>query len=84
MSNRTRSIVNNSQADDAWICVDCKKKLGDPMVQVMECDNCAKPLCAKCLKVQSAVYEFMSKNKGIWCCDTCTPENCSKNESRDN
>ena len=51
-----------------------KKEFGDPMDQVMKCDNCAKHLCAKCLKIPSAVYDFMSKGKGIWCCDTCTPE----------
>ena len=38
------------------------------MNQVMECDNCAKHLYAKNLEVPSAVYEFMSKSKGIWCC----------------
>ena len=51
-----------------------KKKFGDPMDQVIECDNCAKQLCAKCLNLPPAFYEFMSKSKGIWCCDTCTPE----------
>ena len=51
-----------------------EKEFGDPMDQVMECDNCAKHLCAKCLKMLSAVYKFMSKSKGIWCCDTCTAE----------
>ena len=51
-----------------------KKEFGDPMDQVKEYDNCAKHLCAKCFKMLSAVYEFMSKSKGIWCCDTCTPE----------
>ena len=44
------------------------------MDQVMECDNCAKLLCAKCSKMASAVYEIMSKSKSIWCIDTCTPE----------
>ena len=48
MSNRTWENVSNSLADDACICVDCKKEFGDPMDQVMECDNCAKHLCAKC------------------------------------
>ena len=74
MSNLSRRNMNKSQADDAWICVDCEKEFGDPMDQVMECDNCSKHLCAKCLKMPSAVYEFMCKSKGTWCCDTCTPE----------
>ena len=73
MSNRTWRNKNKSQADDAWICVDCKKEFGDPMDQVMECDNCAKYLCAKCLNMPPTVYELMSKTKGISCCDTCTP-----------
>ena len=51
-----------------------EKEFGDPMDQVMECDNCAKHLCAKFLKMLSAVYKFMSKSKSIWCCDTCTAE----------
>ena len=51
-----------------------KKEFRDPMDQVMKCDNCAKHLCAKCLKMSSTVYDFMSKSKVIWCCDKCTPE----------
>ena len=63
MSNHTRRNVNKSQANDAWICVDCKKEFGDPMDHVMERNDYAKHLCAKRLKMSSAVYEFMSKTK---------------------
>ena len=59
LSNCIRRNVNKSQADDAWICV----VFGDPMDQIMECDNCAKHLCAKFLKMPSAVYKYRTKNK---------------------
>ena len=64
LSSRIRGNVSKSQANDAWICVDCKKEFGDSMDQTVECDNCAEHLCAKCLKMPSAVYEYRSKNSG--------------------
>ena len=81
MSNRTRKNTNKSQVDEAWTCVTCRKNYGDPLDQVLECDNCAfleciflKHFCAKCLKMPTAVFDYMSKSKGIWCCDNCTED----------
>ena len=45
MSNRTQKNTNKSQVDEAWTCVTCRKNYGDPLDQVLECDNCAKHLC---------------------------------------
>ena len=44
------------------------------MDQVLECKNCAKHFRAKYLKIPTAVYDYMSKSKGLCCCDNCTDD----------
>ena len=46
----------------------------------MECDSCTKQFCAKRLKIPTAAYDYMSKTKGIWCCDECTENFFDKNK----
>ena len=73
-SKKTKSKSTADSSDEAWTCQMCKEDFSNPSDKVMECDNCAKHFCAKCINMPEAVYEYMATTSGIWCCDKCTVE----------
>ena len=52
----------------------CMKNFGDPMDQLRKCNSCPNQFYVKCLKMPTAVYDYLSKTKGVWFCHKCTVE----------
>ena len=60
--------------DDSWTFKVCKNTFGQPDDKVIDCDRCADHYCMKRLKMNEAVYDYMTNTSAIWCCMICTDE----------
>ena len=60
--------------DHSWTCKVCKNTLGQPDDKIIECDRCTDHYFMKCLRVNEAVYDYMTNTSAIWCFLNCTDE----------
>ena len=65
-------LVSDTENEiDPWICEVCTVSTKDENLAMMECERCAKHYCSDCIEMSEEVYNFMSREEVLWCCESC-------------
>lgn len=79
----TKSVSNENDEDEGWLCKLCKTNFKRKSDKVLQCEYCSKHFCIQCLDMPVKLYNQLSSRLDIkWFCPQCN-EKVEKNLKAD-